>query len=562
MGKLLLRMLSSFFPLLRKVGINDQQLFRIVEMKLIMDSRRTSAKFGRVSAQPGKEKLGSGNLNFILLIYAGTGFFFVSMIISNVNNIMLPMIFFNSYLLFMIAMTLITDFSSVLMDTADNQIILPRPVTGRTLFAARMVHVFIYLFQFGMAICLVPVTCIFFIYGIAVGMACIVTSISTILLAVFLTYCLYMLVLRYASEEKLKDIITYFQIFMTIAFALGNQLIPALVNVSDTLSSFSPGPYAYLAPPVWMASALEAVYINKWDALHIGMVLLSIGLPPVLFWIMNKYLAPSFSRKMAVLGTDIEAGVKNTSEVRTGSTKSVSERLSTRFCRSGTEESGFQLTWKVSSRDKQFRLQFYPSMGYIFVFIFIFMFKGGREMDTIWERLPETNNFLWAVYMPLYLLLTARYLVSFSEHFPSAWVYFSAPVIYPGQLISGSIKAIAIKYFAPALLLLFVLSFVIWGAAIIDDFILGCFLQFNFILIAGEISKKHLPFSQQPNTQQGSGQLIRMMLQLVLMAMLIGLHYLVLRFPWAIYCLIPLTGLTAFLHLRRLQNTKWPAITL
>ena len=66
------------------------------------------------------------------------------------------MIVFYTYIMVMISMTLITDFSSILLDTSDNTIILPRPVDSRTLFAARLTHILLYLGQLGLGLTVIP----------------------------------------------------------------------------------------------------------------------------------------------------------------------------------------------------------------------------------------------------------------------------------------------------------------------------------------------------------------------------------------------------------------------
>ena len=58
----------------------------------------------------------------------------------------------HTYIIFMMAMTLVTDFATVLLDTTDNQVILPRPVSSKTLFMARLVHILLYLLQFTIAL--------------------------------------------------------------------------------------------------------------------------------------------------------------------------------------------------------------------------------------------------------------------------------------------------------------------------------------------------------------------------------------------------------------------------
>jgi hypothetical protein len=96
-----------------------------------------------------------------------------------------------------------------------------------------MVHVSIYLFQFGVAISLIPVIATFVKFGVLAGLGSIITSFSTVLFSVFFTYLLYLLILRFSNEKKLREIVTYFQILMTILFMAGYQIIPRLIDLSS-----------------------------------------------------------------------------------------------------------------------------------------------------------------------------------------------------------------------------------------------------------------------------------------------------------------------------------------
>ncbi|MBC8034211.1 MAG: hypothetical protein H7Y03_08705 [Chitinophagaceae bacterium] len=561
MNQILIRFLKLFIPALSRQGIDTERLFVIVETKLLMDLRRSMTHAVSNDVTDKQEKDASRRFVFVLIMY-GVFSIFIALQIALVSSLMLSMIFFHSYLLFMMAMTLITDFSAVMLDTADNQIILPRPVTSKTLFAARILHIFVYILQFAIFMGLVPIVTIFIKYGLLTGLASIITSFCAILLAVFLTYLLYMLVMRFANEQKLKDIISYFQIFMTIFFAIGYQILPSLINLKELTLHFSLSPVSYIAPPVWMAGSLEAVYERKYDALHLLLIALTIIVPLVLFWVMNKYLAPSFSKKLALVNLD-PTGPVSPARVRAGTRRrSLPAILSKWTCRSRAEQSAFELTWKTTGRDKLFRLQFYPSLAYPFVFLFIFVFRSSKDMGTTWANMSQSNNFLWLIYILLFLVITATSQIRVNENYAASWVYFSAPLQYPGHLISGSLKAILVKFYLPLMLLFLALALNIWGIRIIDDFVLGFFILMNSVLITGELTDKNLPFSKAPEIKLQSGSWIRILFMILLIGVMIGIHYIALQFPVIQYILMLLFAISAYLLLKRMQSMPWSKIAL
>jgi len=554
MDKIIIRILKLFPGLFSRQGVDVYQLFDIVETKLMMDKRRVHFQFRQ---QDQKKNENANRLTYVFLFYA---FFsvFVAVMIFGIEEIILSMTIFHAYLLFMMAMTLVTDFSSVLLDTTDNQVILPRPVSGKTLFVSRMVHVSIYLFQYSFFICFIPIVAIFIKFGILTGLVSIVTCFSTVLLSVFFTYLLYLLILRFSSEKKLREIITYFQIFMTILFMAGYQVVPRLIDLSAIDGNFSLHWYSYIAPPVWMAVALESIYRHIYDTVHISMILISVILPVFLFGLLNKYFAPSFGRKLAAVQEDGTVQSKTRTETRYH--RKISERISPLICKSSIERASFETTWKISGRDKQFRLQFYPLLGYLAVLIFLFT-RGGRGED-FWENLQTGTKFLWFIYIPLFMVNSSLGFVAFNENYQAAWVYYSSPVDTPGHLVSGSLKTLFVKFFVPVFVILFGCSLVIWGMSIVDDFAFGLLINMNCFLAMANLSKHYLPFSMQPNVQQQSGKFINAIILFLLIGLLIGLHWLGLLFPIVLYILMPILLITAYFMLRNLQQLKWRDIAI
>jgi hypothetical protein len=518
-----------------------------------MDRRRVYMNW-----KPRQQKENSNPLLLTQVIYALMGLFVGSSIFV-VHSLVLSMIFIHSYVLFMMSMTMITDFSSVLLDTTDNQIILPKPVNGKTLFVARLVHILVYLLQFTIALAFFPVLFIFIKFGILTGIAAMLTILLTVAFAVFITYLLYALILRFGNEQKVKDIVGYFQIFMTIFFAVGFQVIPRLVNFNQLSQNFQLHLYSYFLPPVWMALGLEAVHQNNFNLIHIIMIACSVLFPVATFWLMIKYLAPSFAEKLAALNNDATGNKR----ILEGSTQpvAISQKLATLFCRSKTESSSFETVWKITGRDKTFKLQFYPGLAYMLVFIFIFVFKSGKDVETLWKSLPSGKMFLFFIYLPMFSIVNSLVFITTHENFLASWIYQSTPVAKPGYLISGALKALLAKFFLLIYLILFGFCLYIWGFAIIDDFILGFFNNILIFLMIANLSQHYLPFSRQPNIKQQSGKFVQAIMQLIIIGALVGLHYLVLQFNWVSFCLIPIAISGCYVLLKRIQHLPWIKIS-
>jgi len=554
MDKLILRFVLFLAKTFLKKDVDFEKLKIIAETKLIMDRRRV-----RVTMKKQTKKDPNNQMLTTLIVYAILGVF-IGILVLTLKEIVMTMTIIHSYVLFMMAMTLITDFSSVLLDTTDNQIILPRPVNSKTFFVARLVHILVYLLQFTIALALFPIIFIFIGYGILVGLASIITILLTVLFAVFITYLLYGLILKLSSEEKIKDIISGFQIAMTIIFAVGFQIVPRLINIENLKVTMPIHWYTYLLPPMWMANALQAVQQLKVDGPHFIMILLAVALPVFTFWVMIKFLAPSFAKKMAAMGnagTQEEILINAAGEQKKG----LSEKLAPIVCINKTEQAGFEMAWKMTARDKGFKIQFYPSLAYILVFVFIFIFKRGENFANTWAKLSSSESFLWSVYLPMFAISAAVPLIAFNENFAASWVYISRPLKQPGSLINGALKMLLVKFFAPIILLLFAFSYYVWGYKIIDDFVLGIFNSILVCLIISHVGKSYLPFSMQPNVNQQSGKFVRVFLQMAIIGSLVGLHYLALKVWWLVAALIPFSAVGCYFLFRTVQNYSWQKIS-
>ncbi|GAB3423235.1 hypothetical protein [Niabella aquatica] len=547
------RIFFGLFRLLSPGGVNMEQVRIIVSVKLLMDRRRTPATWKR-----SRQKETSNGMLIAMFFYALMGLF-VGMLILSVPSVMLMMIILHSYLLFMLIMTLITDFSNVLLDTSDSQIILPRPVTSRTLLVARTLHIVVYLGQLVLAIMIFPLFFSFLKYGVPVGVFALLTTLLTTAIGIFLTYILYGLVLRYTSEQKVKDIIGYFQIFMTVFFVAGYQLIPRMISLSELDFRFELHWYSYLLPPVWMAGLLESVYTGRFDAAHIGLMICAVGVPVLAGFVIIKYLAPYFSKFMSA---PADGAAKQNSKNEKHDKNSLSEKLGRIICRSDYERATFSQVWKMTGRDKSFKMQFYPNLAYIPVFIFIIFFKNFKQIDQTLAALPEGNMFLWLLYIGMFAVLLSLSLTAFYENYTAAWVYQSAPVSRPGELINGAAKSLLIKFFVPVFVILNMAVLIIWGAEVIDDILLAMANSLLIFYINILLSKHYLPFSQQPSIKEQTGKFVSVMLRFLLIAALVGLHWAAIKITWLVWVLVPVSLAGCWIAEKQVKDLKWNKIVV
>ena len=547
--------MDLFAGIFRSAGVDYDQLRAIVATKLKMDNRRQVVVYRR------KEKKEGGNtFAFTLFFYAIFGGF-VSLAMYNIPSFILSMIVFFTYIMVMVSMTLITDFSSILLDTSDNTIILPRPVDSKTLFAARLTHILLYLGQLAIGLSIIPSVVVFVQYGwIVFGGFWVAVGLS-ILTALFATNASYLFIMQFASEEKLRSIINYFQIVMAIVIMAGYQILPRMIERIDAKAFvFDIQWWSFLLPPIWMAGSMETLAYRLTDPAHLGLIFCAFVLPAIGIYVVNKFLSPAFNKRIATLG----GGAAETGKERIGKSSALS-KISKWITRTPEERATFDVIFKILGRDRKIKLKIYPSFGYIAVFGLIFMMRSQEDLATTWANLPETQYHLMLLYLTFMVLQVALYEIPYSDDFRGSWVYFSSPLADPGQILVGTLKAICVRLFFPGYLIISTFVLAVWGLRAIDDVVIALFNNFLMLMALAMINKRHLPLSMAPDVRAQSGNLARSILTFLLIGALGTTHYLltlVTNKSIFMAAVVPLQIVTLYVALRAYKRTRWDQISL
>ncbi len=552
MEKFLLKFLDVFAWAFKSMKVDYDQLRAIVATKLTMDNRRHLVAYSR------KNKKEPGNTFIMTLFFYAIFGGVVALVMYKIPSFMLSMIVFFSYIIVMVSMTLITDFSSILLDTSDNTIVLPRPVDGRTLFVSRLTHILLYLGQLALGLSIIPAIVIIIQYGVVLFVIFLIAIVLTIFTAVFITNALYLLIMQFANEEKLKSIINYFQIFMAVAIMGGYQILPRMMERMDMKNFvFEIQWWSFLLPPIWMAGAMETFHLNMVDTAHISLTASAIIFPLLGVYIVNKHLSPIFNRKLSALGGGSER-IESVKAERNNVLTSIAGWITaTPF-----ERGAFDVIYKILGRDHKIKLKIYPAFGYVAVFGLIFMMRSQEDFATTWTNLPGTQYHLMLLYLTFMVLQVALHEIPYSDDFKASWIYYSAPLNNPGEILSGTLKAICVRLFVPGYLIISTFVLFVWGLNVIDDIIVGLLNNLLMVMILAMINKRSLPLSMAPSVRTQSGNLMRNILTFLLIAVLGACHFLLTQKPILLIGVIPIQ-LTAlyFMH-RAYKLTAWSKITL
>lgn len=205
----ILKLLDRFAFIFKMLGADYILMRKILEIKLVMDGRRIPTVLNN-----NKEADGSKEKNHFLSslwVYTLMGAITIPFIIMGDHYIFQMSLVFGIYL-FMIMSTLISDFSSVLLDLRDKNVLLSKPVNAKTVSMAKAVHVFIYMSYISVAFAGIPIVVSLVRHGVLFALIFVCEIILADLFIVAVTALIYLLVLKVFDGEKLKDISTMFRL--------------------------------------------------------------------------------------------------------------------------------------------------------------------------------------------------------------------------------------------------------------------------------------------------------------------------------------------------------------
>jgi hypothetical protein len=547
MTSIAVKFLDLFRSWFTAAGIDYDQLRSIVSIKLTMDNRRHIVAF---SKRKKKEPSNSFLSTFLIYLFMSL---FTSLMFFYYSSFTLAALIFFTYIMMMIGMTLITDFSSVLLDTSDNTIILPRPVDSRTLFFSRIIHISTYLGQLAAGLTLIPLLIIIYKYAILFSIVFFISIILAIIFSLISTLAAYLVIMRFTSEEKLKNMINYLQIGMTILLVGGYQLGPRMMARMEN-QYFEIDHWSLIIPPAWMTGMLEAIQLNSWDNLHLTLTAFSFLIPIGGGYLVLKYLTPSFNRKLSLMDNS------NQTEASRGNKKSLLSRITSGVTRSPVERSAFDLVFNILGRDRKIKLKIYPTFGYALVFALVFLITGQRDMIEVVQDLRSSYYFVFLIYLVFMVLQVTIHEISYADDHKASWMFFVAPIDKPGEILSGSIKAIMVRLFIPVYMVICVVVMAIWGVSAIDDLIFGFFNNLLMVLMLIIVNPYRLPFSIAPHVKSQTGSFARSLLTLLLVGSIGLMHYFLSQWPIVIWTCIPLQLVVIYLLLRSYRSISWSQI--
>ena len=527
MIRFLLSLFKPFRWFIEKMDADYNQFIRILQLKLTMDNRRMKG-LGNKSKQETENAL--LKQSFMQIMF---GVFFATFLLM-IKSQFTYYYFAHTFLMAMMAMMIISEFTTILFDTSENVIIQPLPIKGNTISLARNAHVFIYLSLMAFNLSVISIAVAVFKFGIASALVFMFTVFMNVLFTLFLANVLYLLIMRLASGEKLKNLLMYFQIVIAILFMLAYQFGIQMVDKTHIQNMILPVYwYTYLVPPAFFSGLIEALSSRIFDQQHLIFIAEALIIPPVAIYLTGKYLTPVFNRKLM----DLEQGDR-VSKIKTenGRESWWYRILSAVFIHRQDEKAAFKMIWIMSGRERLFKQTLLPAFGYIVIMIIVPFFNKSFNFN----ELNQGYRYLLILYAFVFIgaSLSGSLVSGNNQH--AAWVFKTMPLSSPACYFKGFIKAAFARFFIPFYALLAIVICSIWGIKVLPDVIIALMAIYLFTIVFYYYQNANFPFGMEKIATQGGAAFFKIM-GLMLVAALLGFsHYFLLKwFSFANLLLIP-----------------------
>lgn len=540
-----LKVLDLFKPLFNGLKVNYEKLRAILKAKLIMENRRTSAFSNSFSGQESNSKISQffQNSNFfkrgyiLFLIYG----LILAGLCASIDDIKIRYTVLFAVGMFLFFAGIIVDFTEVLIDTRDRDILLYKPVGEKEINLARLISLIIYvvklaLIMFGPALLLtlvkrpqeVPILLV----------EVVMLSVSLVMFE----YIFYYVLFRIFKNLNIKSIITTVQVLIFVVLMIGFQVFGHLVDKEMALKIFSSEAFKYLFIPMWFTGPFELLYGNFETINIIYTVLL------IVFFI-------GFIAINTAISKDFEEILSKKNKVIINKKSSFLQRLTNKFfAKNDMERAGVNMVFWMKGSDEKLKFQLGSISLMIIVYPLIFLFaafkKGSDPMADMVLR--DHARFVTLInYMSSMMALGIWQILNYATNYKASVIHLITGNLRLKEFRNGVKKGGLFSFiFVPVLINAMLMSLFVKNAWFIDYINPIIFIMLSGI-IASDLLLKNIPFSLDitkiKNGQKGyfwAG-----MAAMFITALLAGLNALLIFLNTPFIYLYSLIGLGALIYL-------------
>jgi len=527
------------------LGVDYEQLEILLITKLTIDFRNPPSGFQSM----GNRK---NTFSMQLFMYVVFGSLFGAAAFS-IKDLTLGLTIFYSAVLVSLMMTLISEFTSVLFDHRENSIVLPRPISNRTLLMYRLIHIQFYMATIAIALSLTGAVIIIFKYTVLAAFIFLITGFLGTWIALVLTTFFYLLLSKLVNGSRFKDIISYAQIIMVVIVFGGYQIMPSLMSDAalDNLELHISW-WTYFFPPAWLAVIVKTFCFPDPSVSFIVLAILGIVVPVASAFILIKYISAGFGNVLSESSAETTASQKE-NNLKAG----FLSRLSSLFCITKYEEAGWNITMSTIKRDRKFKQAVYPNFGILLVLAFMLLKPDLTDPLASLKGINEFNKYVFLMILG-FSVNNAILQLPYTDTIEAKWIYNALPFKSHGDILTGAIKAILTKFLLPTYLFILVPVILIWGLPVVTPVLLSLLGNIFLVLVIVAFQESSLPFTRLREMQQKGMNSLQSIFSMILLFCIAGGLYLTRLLPiWIsiiICCMIAFFNIILF---RKIRNKEF-----
>lgn len=494
-------------PFLSK-DLNYNQIREMLKLKLIMDSRRipigTQKNAEKLKKEPGRSML------LTCLVYMFIGAFIAAM--QSMPNIFGANMLGFSMLIFMLFSAYISEYSAVLLDTTEKSFYGALPIGHNEINTAKNIHIAYYIGTIAFSMMLPSMIAAFVFHGLLYGLSFVVMSVVITVFCLHLAGTIYFLLLKVFSGEKLKDILSGFQIFMTIAMVLAYQIVPRVINFAEfAKAELTFSPFFVILPPAWFAAILAVFFAATSAGYYYILAGMAVGAIILLEVVYNKKVMPEFEGELDKL-TETAKENKSLSAFSTFICKVLSK---------DKQENAFmKLVLIQISRNRDIKLKIYPQLTNMIILPVIILLSQLPRVGNFEGLITTIKEGRWTIALLYSVGLTSSVIykiISQSDNKESLLFYQVLPIENLSKCIRAGIKVVLFHYITPVFMILSAIFFVICGIKVLPDIVLA-YIAFIFITsFEIRISGWVLPFSTEIVTSNAGYNMLMFLINMILL---------------------------------------------
>jgi len=531
-------LLKPFKAIMERTGANFIQVCHLVDLKLLLDNRKTMPN------SAGKKKDPKNTLirQSLMYVFVGT---MLSLMFFKSNDLFMISFSTHLYLMIMVAISMMAEYSVSLFDTRDNNLIIPLPANGQTLGWARVLHILLYMLLLTLSLTLPALVTTGIKFGIVVSLLLLASALLNTVFTLFLTIFIYLGLMKFASGDKLKDVMMYIQVGLVIVIMIGYQLIPRyLISSNGSGDLMQPSWYFLLIPPAWFSMLTVAGQMQ--EIIIMAGTIIAIVLPIISMVFIGKKLFYGFENKLNQLSSGDSSNANAKPEKQKNRNSIWFMFISLILGIPKSELPVFKLMWKLVGRERLFKQSILPMVAYMIV-IPIFTVFSNKGLGDIGSK------YLAFLYFTIMTSSMIPAVIGIGSCTDTGWIYRTLPNLTPSSIFSNTVKAAFGRFFVPVFILMSIPLFYFKGAMALADIV--TIFSFNYLISISILyfQAPFMPFSQSRAVSQGGKTALRMML-IVFLALPFGfLHaYLSGKNGWLV--LLPIA---IFLPVLFLMDKKW-----